>query len=586
MAFRINHNIPALNALRNLNDTDEDMKQTLERLSSGLKVNRGADGPAALVISEQMRGQIASIEQSIRNSEASISMVQTAEATLTEVNRLLVSLRQLAIHAGNEGANDDKMLAADQAEVENALDTIDRIARTSQFGTRTLFDGSNGTTGVAVGEGLEYVSATPDTKPSPADGYPVNITRPATRAEKRGLRPIRLDDFVPQNGLETSKEVKITISEGGRNITFSSATPEDATVIAKIVESPRTQPQLFTPAKAEVDLQDYVAQRLQRMADQADMKVEVMVERPEMPGPAGRGEQEPGVLVVRHREFGSEPAITVTSTIPEVLAMKAKTIEQAEPGLDIEGTIDDRIAIGRGEFLTAPKNTPADGMTVKFSSVNVIKRRVPKFIPGPEGGVVSNPEIRELSDLVLPIAGSRQMKNEDDGSFVVFAWEVPVEASEEEEGFVHVNQNSLAFQVGPTRDSQVKIALLDVKTGELGKNLPNKSGFESLRDIDVTNAQGAQDAMLLVDDAISQISSIRASLGAFQKNTLEANTSSLRVANENLTAAESSLRDTDMAEEMSRFTRNQIMLSSGIAMLAQANQTPQSVLQLLSNRPQ
>jgi len=80
MALRINHNVAALNALRNLKATDEEMSTSLERLSSGQKVNRAADAPATLVISEQMRGQIASIKQAITNSEASISMVQTAEA--------------------------------------------------------------------------------------------------------------------------------------------------------------------------------------------------------------------------------------------------------------------------------------------------------------------------------------------------------------------------------------------------------------------------------------------------------------------------------------------------------------------------
>ena len=200
MAFRINHNIPALNALRHLNRTDAQMSQSLERLSSGLKVNRGSDGPAVLVISEQMRGQIASIEQALQNSEASISMVQTAEASLTEVNRLLVAMRQLAIHAANEGANDDRMLAADQAEVENSLDTIDRIALTSQFGTRTLFDGSNGANGVAVGDGLEYIGSAPTTKGSPPSGYPVEILQAATRAEKLAQRPIMIEDHQNSRG--------------------------------------------------------------------------------------------------------------------------------------------------------------------------------------------------------------------------------------------------------------------------------------------------------------------------------------------------------------------------------------------------
>lgn len=88
--------------------------------------------------------------------------------------------------------------------------------------------------------------------------------------------------------------------------------------------------------------------------------------------------------------------------------------------------------------------------------------------------------------------------------------------------------------------------------------------------------------MLLVDDAIGEITQLRATLGAFQKNTLQSNTKSLRVAEENLTSAESSLRDADMAAEMTNFTRNQVMLAAGTAMLAQANQSPEAVLRLLS----
>jgi len=136
--------------------------------------------------------------------------------------------------------------------------------------------------------------------------------------------------------------------------------------------------------------------------------------------------------------------------------------------------------------------------------------------------------------------------------------------------------------VGPTRGQQVKVSLVDAKTDRLGMGTPNESGFKSLREVDVTTPQGAQDALLLIDEAITQISSVRANLGAFQKNTLESNASSLRIAQENLTSAESSLRDADVAQEVSDLTKNQIMFSAGMAMLAQANQSPQSVLQLLN----
>jgi flagellin len=584
MAFRINHNIPALNALRHLDDTNEDMSRTLERLSSGQKVNRGADGPAVLVISEQMRGQIASIDQAIRNSESSISMVQTAEATLSEFNNLLVSVRQRAIHAANEGANDENMLAADQAEVKNALDTMDRIARTSQFGTRTLFDGSNGANGVAVGEGLEFVSATPQTRNSPAEGYVVDITATAVRAEKRGQRALELSDFIPAVDDSDQPRFEISLSEGGRNITFTTDGTKDGKAIDNILSNMEKQPTLFPPERAVRQIQEFVVQRLQRMVNEGGLKLDVFLDVAEegsldLDGPSR-------VLVVRHKEFGSEHKFNIAGTVPKVLNTDAEVIEQSVPGRDVEGTIDGHIGLGRGEFLVAPKNTDPEGMMVKFNSARLIKRRVPKFITGSDGSTVPNPEIRELSGLVLPISGSRHLGREDEGNFTTFTWEVPAETEEGEEGFVHVSQNSLAFQVGPARGSQVRISLLDMKTTELAKGIPNMSGFRNLGEIDVTTSQGALDTIQLVDDAISNVSSVRADLGAFQKNTLESNTSNLRVANENLTSAESSLRDADMAEEITRFTRNQIMMSAGVAMLAQANQTPKSVLQLLNSGPQ
>jgi flagellin len=115
----------------------------------------------------------------------------------------------------------------------------------------------------------------------------------------------------------------------------------------------------------------------------------------------------------------------------------------------------------------------------------------------------------------------------------------------------------------------------------LGSNLAGNM-FRSLSQINVTTVQGAQDAQSVVDAAINEVSTTRGTLGSFQKNTLESNLRNLRVAAQNLTAAESQIRDTDMAREMSEFTKNQILLQAGIAMLAQANQVPQVVLSLFA----
>jgi len=152
---------------------------------------------------------------------------------------------------------------------------------------------------------------------------------------------------------------------------------------------------------------------------------------------------------------------------------------------------------------------------------------------------------------------------------------------EDIDGYVHVSQRSLAFQVGPSEGQQRKISIQSISPTKLARNIDNDSQFRSLNDIEVLDVESAQDALKLIDVAVGEISSLRGDLGSFQKNALESNLSSLRVTRENLVSAESTLADADMAEEMSSLVRNQILMSSGTAMLAQANQVPQSVLTLL-----
>ena len=142
MAIRIAHNITALTAWRNLGVTEHAIGKTMEKLSSGYRINRAADDPAGLVISQKMRSLIAGYGQAVANSETAISMVQTAEAALTEIHSLLTNIRMLAVHAANEGANDSTMLEADNNQAQEAINTIDRIATTTTFGTKYLIDGS------------------------------------------------------------------------------------------------------------------------------------------------------------------------------------------------------------------------------------------------------------------------------------------------------------------------------------------------------------------------------------------------------------------------------------------------------------
>jgi flagellin len=139
--------------------------------------------------------------------------------------------------------------------------------------------------------------------------------------------------------------------------------------------------------------------------------------------------------------------------------------------------------------------------------------------------------------------------------------------------------------VGANAGQQVTLSIGNMAADTLGTGLdPTHGGtnqFASLAEISILDAQKAADSLAVIDQAIEEVSTIRGTLGAFQSNTLESGVNNLRVAEENLVAAESTIRDTDMAAEMATFTRNQIMLQAATAMLAHANSAPQVVLQLL-----
>ena len=205
MGLTIANNVASLNAQHNLTRANERLTTSVERLSSGLKINRGADGPAALVISEKQRAQIAGLEKAIENSEKAVSLVQTAEGALGEINALLVKVRSLAVDSANTGINDADALAANQAEITNALDTINRVANNTQFLTKKLFEGSSETTGVADDADVTVLDSTSETLPGT---YAVEITQGAVRANIRnyGLQtqPLGQNETLTINGVDVS----------------------------------------------------------------------------------------------------------------------------------------------------------------------------------------------------------------------------------------------------------------------------------------------------------------------------------------------------------------------------------------------
>jgi flagellin len=148
----VNHNIAALNTQRNLNVTSFNLSKSLQKLSSGFRINSAVDGPADLVISEGLRAQIGGIGAALRNSQEASNLVGIAEGALNEVNSLLGDMRALSIHAKNAGVVTTQQIAADQAEMNNALSTIDRIGQVTRFAAKSVFGHTAASNTFQIGE--------------------------------------------------------------------------------------------------------------------------------------------------------------------------------------------------------------------------------------------------------------------------------------------------------------------------------------------------------------------------------------------------------------------------------------------------
>ena len=208
--MRIRSNVTSLNTLRHSDNNLKNIKSSIEKLSSGSKINRGADDPASLVASERLRGQIAGLRQAFNNNASAVAMFQTAEGALSEISSILLSLKQLSVHAANDAINDDTMLAADQREVEDLITTLDRIVKSAEFNGNMLLDGSMGANGASVGDNIRFVGAETWTEGSPLEGYEVDITQVATQPHIRGSVPLTVQNI--------GDGVTILFSEGGRNV--------------------------------------------------------------------------------------------------------------------------------------------------------------------------------------------------------------------------------------------------------------------------------------------------------------------------------------------------------------------------------
>lgn len=720
MSLRINHNLAALNGNRNLKLTNEALNKSMQKLSSGFRINAASDDPAGLVISEQFRAQIAGLNRAIQNSEGSISMIQTAEGSLTEMNNLLISMRELAIHAANEGFNDADQLAADQAEIANAIKTIDRIAVNTQFGTKKLLDGTKNniatittanTSGLTIKQsglstGLHSISATKTADPtSTLNTTSLGLALANTDGDPYSLtEKIHTIDVVQASDVAKKTSGSVSLADAfGNNLTLAAAatvaTLSSAAVIAAATasnvgtytfginyqqngESP-TGTQNLT---IDVELGDTTSDIVTKLQAQINLNT-ALAGKVSVSGADG------AALDITTANAGAQysMAVTATSTTAttaqfsfvadnargvsaNVLNWTAITEKNATAGAATDVTVgaatysslsdlvtavnasllaaygtasagvNDLVAsvvntnqiafatrdegsdytiqlnagtAGTGNLINALKLTADsqanagtdalvsfDGFTSNIAAVKYNSTGSATLWNKSEGtagrgsiDMTVNTALNgvKLGNLLLDVKAAKfdvrldgspatsvsagvnaTVFNADRSQSMLINYGLTSQGGTET---INNTDQSLVFQIGANVGQTTAIAIRNMAASSLGKSLPGNM-FASLATIDVTTVQGAQDAQSIIDAAINEVSSTRGTLGSFQKNTLESNLRNLRIAAQNLTASESQIRDTDMAEEMSEFTKNQILVQAGTAMLAQANQMPQVVLQL------
>jgi flagellin len=590
MGLRINTNITAITAQRNLALADSRLFTSVQRLSSGLRINSAGDDPAGLAISEQLRAQIAGLNAAIVNSERAINLVQTIEGSLNEINSLLIGMRELALDAANSGINNATSLAADQAEIDNAIESITRISDNSTYSIQSLLDGTFENTVTLTS--LNTIGLTDLSNSTLRTGsYTINVTNITAASATITSDPFDLLDNVALGGTNGDPD---GLAGGSHSIVISEATGAYVTSsTAAVLDGNSTLTTGTTITIASAATTNVVTFEGDELNTVADIVAEINAEVGDDFIAVNNGDGTYSIAINGNSTaVGADQTLTVTISggVEQDFGFAAASTTAAN-GQNVGVQLDDGDMVyltttaATTGFVVTAANGGSLALTLEtaFTTWNVIDGGTLNVELTPASFDVqlgSGPKLTFNSGETNTLSAGEDFQGNPIGTLdISFGYfNVPATDSSITVGVV---DNSIQFQVGPNANETVKISAQDVSADKLARGLITASNFMSLEEIDITTVQGANDSLLLIDHAIDEITTLRAKLGAFQQNTLETNLRSLRIAEENLSASESTIRDVDISMEISEFTRNQILLSAGVSVLAQANAIPQTVLQLL-----
>ncbi len=592
--MRIQHNIMAMNAYRNYSNNTSALSKNLEKLSSGYKINRAGDDAAGLAISEKMRAQITGLEAAQKNVKDGISLVNTAEGALQEVQDMLNRMVYLAQESANGTFDNPVDRKALQSEVDQLRSEINRIADSANFNGIKLLDGSL-EAGKATGGG----SVTVDLSALQGNMLSGINTVDATKGQYSTAALTDITVTAANLGDKYEYTFEYTDNDGNhqqKTISFELALKDGATTVSagNLVLKAEDGSTYAVAAAGKVAKEELSGAIKTELAKDAAFAANFKVVEP---GTAD------GTLEFTAINAGANGAELLSMNQAVTAAATGNTVNTAIKAFigSTNGTDGASTAVDSFKTIDMSKAKVWDGTASKLED-SIFEINGEKFVFIANGTTLSDAQKTMLSDagvgnnyVIMAAAGTAPAVADATAMAekIASATGLTVETGTITTGATANTWNSgtasttlalkdsvstpskasggLTLQIGDSSDdyNQLTVNVKDMHTKAMG-----------IANITVGTQAGAQAAVDVIKNAINYVSDVRGNLGAIS-NRLDHTANNLSVMRENIQDAESSIRDTDVAEEMMAYTKNNILVQSAQAMLAQANQVPQGVLQLL-----
>lgn len=576
--MRIQHNVTALNAYRNLRGNNTNLARNLEKLASGYRINRAGDDAAGLAISEKMRAQISGLDAAKQNAQDGISLVQTAEGALTEVHSMLNRMVTLATQSSN-GTYDNEVDRANlQKEVSSLKKEIDRIADSANYNGIKLLDGSMsnesitrgninvkmnsavGATDLKAAAGVQKVTFLDSKKL--VDGGKLSFS--INYKDESGADKVKTFDFkVEADATDTTGKKGFLVDANGNktaiaDIASAKAANEIGKAIDTVIRNDKELGKLFDvtvdASKSEVT---FTAKTKGTSGATVTGASQYIYNADGALDGAGAAAVAHDTVKVEGTKAAADAGVAYDFTDKGVVFGGA------------DGAYTDPADINKAIFeINGEKFLFTNEDLTKEQWDAVVKSGAHHVRVNAKGANAAAEDLKEMADKISQVTGLN-VQNGDvaDGVFT----------KKNDGTFLRIQHSgkpvdkSLTLQIGDTPDefNKMKVSIKSTSTKSLG-----------IDGVDISTQDGAASALSKIRNAINTVSSVRGDMGALQ-NRLEHTINNLGVMHENITDAESRIRDTDMAKEMMAYAKNNILVQSSTAMLAQANQLPQGVLQLL-----